>query len=141
VKAIGGILASIGVNYFLTDPSWKCTTHNYAKWMQPNFDDSSWPAAVVSQTNSPDNPHHDLMSDVSANAKWIWTKNFVAPIADKNVYCRGYLRMFIRGGGKKLRRWSLLSRVHTHPAPAPHNATQDNARHRAALYVAVRHRT
>ena len=87
------MLASIGDNYFVTDRSWKCTATYYAGWMQPSFNDASWPAAVFVQPNSPSNPYHHLRPEISTNAVWIWTRKFRNP-RDTPVYCRGRLRMF-----------------------------------------------
>ena len=99
-KTIAGILASVGdehaTDVLVTDSrSWKCTTNNEADWMQPTFDDSSWPAAVVSYPNLPNQPHHHQMSAISPKASWIWTSKFSDPDMDHVVYCRGHLRMFI----------------------------------------------
>lgn len=86
------MLASIGDDYFVTDKSWQCTTTLYADWMQPSFNDASWPSAVFVQPNSPSNPYHRHRPQISANAVWIWTMNFRGRI-DTPVYCRGRLRM------------------------------------------------
>ena len=122
---IAGVLASVGDDYLVTDDSWKCTTGYYDDWMQTSFDDSSWPAAVIVQPNSPANPYHHLLSAVSTSASWIWTSNFISPNIDPVAYCRGYMRTFVLYTvARKMRRWSLLGR-HRNP-------TQDNARHRTA---------
>jgi len=86
------MLASIGDDYFVTDRSWKCTVTYYDDWMQPTFNDASWPAAVFVQPNSPSNRWHHRRLEISAKAVWIWTRNFRYPI-DSDVYCRGRLRM------------------------------------------------
>ena len=87
------MLASIGDDYFLTDRSWKCTARFYPGWYLKNFNDASWPAAVFVQPNSPSNRWHHRRPEISADAIWIWTRNFRSPI-DSVVYCRGRLRMF-----------------------------------------------
>ena len=79
----------------MTNTSWKCTATYYTDWMKPTYNDSSWPAAVFVDSNSPSNPIHHRRPQISANATWIWTRNFLSPI-DSIVYCRGRLpRMFI----------------------------------------------
>jgi len=78
----------------VTNTSWKCTAKYYTDWMQPTYNDASWPAAVFVQPNSPSNAYHNRRPEISANAAWIWTRNFLSPI-DPVVYCRGCLpRMF-----------------------------------------------
>jgi hypothetical protein len=75
----------------VTDENWKCTTEYTVNWMSPSFDDNSWPAAVVSGTNS-DADIHKLQKTISTKAKWIWTKNNKDPSPiDGTVYCRGYI--------------------------------------------------
>jgi len=96
VKVIAGILASIGDNYFVTNnQSWKCTATKYAGWMQPTFNDASWPLAVFVQPNSPSNRWHGRRPEINPEADWIWTRNFYfRSRTDPIVYCRGRLRMF-----------------------------------------------
>ena len=87
------MLASIGDDYFLTNSrSWKCTVTYSTNWMQPTFNDATWPAAVFVKPNSQRNRFHRLLPEISARATWIWTRDFYRPI-DPVVYCRGRLRM------------------------------------------------
>lgn len=87
---MAGILASVDGKKLVTDESWKCTTRNIANWMSRSLKDDSWPAAVVSGTNSPTDIHSQL-SQIDSSAKWIWVKNFKEPSIDSTVYCRGRL--------------------------------------------------
>ena len=75
-----GILGSFS-NGMVTNASWKCEDGEYPGWNSPDFDDSSWPAAVEIATHAA-GPWHTL-TGIASTAKWIWT----AGNPDK-VYCR-----------------------------------------------------
>src|SRR6218665_1852464 len=48
----GGVLASFGDAYVLTDGNWKCTGYHYVDWNKLGFDDSNWPFAVEFGSNA-----------------------------------------------------------------------------------------
>ena len=79
-----GILGSLS-NEMVTNSSWKCDTVEHSGWNSPDFDDSSWPAAVEVANHS-DHPWYNI-AGIASTAKWIWT----AGEPDK-VYCRLRLR-------------------------------------------------
>ena len=80
----GGILGSFS-NGQVTDATWKChSSPVFSEWTSPDFNDSSWPAAVkIGEHGSKPWNNTQNMSD---NAKWIWTKNNINQ--DSKVYCR-----------------------------------------------------
>ncbi len=43
----GKVTGSNGSEYFISDPSWKCTAEAAENWYTPEFDDSKWYPAVV----------------------------------------------------------------------------------------------
>ena len=75
-----GLLGSFS-NGMVTNSSWKCKDDEYSGWNSPDFDDSSWPAAVEIATHGA-GPWHNI-TGIASTAKWIWT----AGNPDK-VYCR-----------------------------------------------------
>ena len=82
-------MASVDDDQLVTDQNWKCTKEYVENWMSPTFNDDTWESASISGTNSASDIHK-LVSDISPNAKWIWTSNFSGSTIDKTVYCRGY---------------------------------------------------
>ena len=101
LKAIAGMLASIGDDQFVTDQSWKCSATYYDNWMLPSYNDALWPAAVA---NSLSSTVHGRQPEISGNAMWIWTKNFHGDSIDTPVYCRGRLRMLLVNIEKRTKR-------------------------------------
>ena len=75
-----GLLGSFS-NGMVTNSSWKCEDDEYSGWNSPDFDDSSWPAAVEVATHGV-NPWK-IISGIASTAKWIWTAG-----DPSNVYCR-----------------------------------------------------
>ena len=75
-----GILGSLS-NGMVTNSSWKCHTIKHFGWNLPDFDDSSWPAAVEVASHG-DWPWYKI-TGVASTAKWIWTAG-----EPDNVYCR-----------------------------------------------------
>ena len=89
----GGILASIGDDYVLTDGNWKCDEYQYQNWDNLGFDDSSWQFAVEFGSNA--NGHSSCsqlrdVANINANAKWIWVPNQ----EEREIFCRGYIRTY-----------------------------------------------
>jgi hypothetical protein len=84
-KKVAGFLASTSDGLLLTDSSWKCTSQpQTAGWADPNFNDNSWPAAVmVSPNRSPD--VHGIIAEINSNAYWIWAADSGS---SGTVYCR-----------------------------------------------------
>jgi len=116
---VAGILASVDGNALVTGASWRCTANNLdtssadvssadtssqtggsiiTNWFATSFNDSSWPAAIISGTNTVSDSH-GYLSQISSNARWIWTSNYQGRSCDQTVYCRGvvgkYLVQFI----------------------------------------------
>lgn len=87
LQVVAGILLSTDDESILSSASWKCSTQYVAGWESPAFNDASWPAASISGDHSASNIHH-VLSPISLNAKWIWTKNFIDPAIDATAYCR-----------------------------------------------------
>lgn len=77
-----GIIGSFS-NGMVTDETWRCHNALVPNWNLPDFDDSSWPGAVVVVRKE------ELKGPrVAKEAKWIWTGNVAS---DFKVYCRGQL--------------------------------------------------
>lgn len=84
-----GIMASIGEDFVTNAIEWKCSSDNPDDWFTLGFNDSSWQRAVEYDKNEPPMthcPHRTQVSDISANAYWIWSSDPSVPIN-----CRGYL--------------------------------------------------
>ena len=75
-----GILGSLS-NGMVTNATWKCNTAESSGWKSPDFDDSSWSAAVE-VANHGDWPWYNI-AGIASTAKWIWTAG-----NRDNVYCR-----------------------------------------------------
>ena len=88
-----GIIASDSTGQFWTNSSWRCSNVLVKGWMDVGFNDSGWPYAMEFNGEY----YLESLSDISANAKWIWTNNFNAitrfPL-DWFVYCRMYIGTF-----------------------------------------------
>lgn len=64
---LGKITATITSKDISTNGLWRCLSlaSAPADWMQPTFDDTSWPAAVTSGFG--------YGTGIASNAEWIWT--------------------------------------------------------------------
>ena len=84
-----GIIASDSAGQIWTNSSWRCSKLSLDGWMDVGFDDSGWPYAKEEASNG--GGIWQSLSDISTNAKWIWTNNFNAAtgfLLDVSVYCR-----------------------------------------------------
>lgn len=88
----GGILASVGSNYLITDSQFRCMNTNPSNWDQLGFDDSGWSSAAWYGTNGGGHtgscPGQVNIPGINPNAWWIWTYD----ISDQVISCRGYTR-------------------------------------------------
>ena len=81
----GGIVGSFSTG-LVTGESWRCYNRFVSNWNSPEFDDRSWPrAVVVSHPRQPSKLHGPKISE---RAEWIWTNNVAR---DMRVYCRAQL--------------------------------------------------
>ena len=81
-----GLIASSSSG-FVTDGSgsWRCTSTLEADWMNPGFDDSLWPTAVVNGDNDGIQWVYDgIKFPGMGGAKWIWSSSKLF----STVYCR-----------------------------------------------------
>jgi hypothetical protein len=71
---VAGILASTTDNSMISNQGWKCTANHVpaSNWMSTTYDDSAWPAAVVSYRNL-NAPTWGTVNGISTSASWIWT--------------------------------------------------------------------
>ena len=92
--ANGGILAEFS-NGYVTDSSWRCTDIYSTERI-------SWPPASEVASNNGLNPQwNKVVSDISTNAKWIWTANDDAgevwcwkSFGGSKIYAHSYIFLF-----------------------------------------------
>ena len=93
--APAGIIASDSSGQFWTNSSWRCSNVSVNGWMDVGFNDRGWPYAIEVSFNG--KGYWESLSDISANAKWIWTNNLNSgtrfPL-DMSAYCRMYIGTF-----------------------------------------------
>jgi hypothetical protein len=77
-----GVLAEDSLGHF-TDSSWKCTDVFHAGWMLTNYDDSAWPAAVVTSTNG---QRKRPCKEINSTANYIWSPAYNN--ITNSAYCR-----------------------------------------------------
>ncbi|XP_048582331.1 uncharacterized protein LOC5506315 isoform X2 [Nematostella vectensis] len=73
----GRIMAKFG-NGIETDAEWKCTNKHSPNFQKTDFDDSSWPAAVVRQANE------QTVRQLPRDVRWIGVSN----PDERSFYCR-----------------------------------------------------
>ena len=79
-----GIMAETSTG-IVTNKSWKCTDQiPRQSWTTENFDDSSWPKAVILAVNKGGNGFMPQFNDFPAKRLWISMQNMRA----QRMYCR-----------------------------------------------------
>src|SRR6218665_1597270 len=92
-KTCGGLLASIGDAYVLTNGTWRCYEYTDMDWERLGYDDSDWPYAFEFGRNADGHTgcsQPQVIPDINADAKWIW----VPDQTEHEIFCRGYIRKF-----------------------------------------------
>ena len=64
----------------ISDTTFKCTSNNYTNWQQPNFDDSSWPKAVLYGAPG--------FVDIDPAAEYTSTVDWGDIVKNKYIFCR-----------------------------------------------------
>lgn len=84
--ASAGLLAAAAGDVLVTGERWKCTATLHDRWMDTDYDDSSWPPATVIRDNGVGKK--GSIPEISPRAKWIWTSRYRNNTADSPIYCR-----------------------------------------------------
>ncbi|ESO04169.1 hypothetical protein HELRODRAFT_172512 [Helobdella robusta] len=107
----GGVAIQSRGGKYNTDLRWKCVSSNSVdpNWVQPSFDDSRWPVAIVTAAVNECGSGLKIAKcpDVFMNqgAKWIWTKRLTdAKTPHDSSHCRLKFsnETSIRGKGYKI---------------------------------------
>ncbi|KAK6173565.1 hypothetical protein SNE40_016990 [Patella caerulea] len=81
---VGGIKLALS-NGIKTDTTWKCSATYEDNWETPEFNDGSWPNAILPTFDWGPNP-----AALNGNADWIWTTGFQGQ--DTTVFCRKVIK-------------------------------------------------
>ena len=80
---LAGFKAVSADGSIVSDSSWKCTSILMNGWQNIEFDDSSWPAPVVSKNLA-------NCKGFSPSALWLWTEETFSSV--NSMYCRKTVR-------------------------------------------------